>query len=218
MLVACCAVGYGCTWGCWTCAHPQLTLAPLPSPASSASLTHSPNWSRAPKRVASPQNSLAERGRARVCEPLSNFHRFSPWQLWPFLVGFSLNSTWLLLNVPECGKFLEFLVCEGLGRPSQGSSTPPKAWFHINFKSQKPMFSYRSIWYIDLKETLYTHVSPPSAIFKLSCRTGLEIGSYGTHSLTSFKKYKSWAPESGQPSLWEFLPQSRKLHLSIQDP
>jgi len=29
----------------------------------SASLTHSPNRSRAPKRVASPQNSLAERGR-----------------------------------------------------------------------------------------------------------------------------------------------------------
>jgi len=24
--------------------------------------------------------------------------------------------------------------------------------------------------------------------------------------------------ESGQPSLWEFLPQSRKVHLSIQDP
>ena len=73
------------------------------------------------------------------------------------------------------GKFLEFVVCEGLQRPSKGhrtvlhrgSSTPPKAWFHTDFKSRKPMFSYRSIWYIDLKETLvYARVS----VFVPECR------------------------------------------------
>jgi len=76
---------------------------------SSASLTHSSNRYRAPKRVASPQNFLAERGRARVCEPLSTSHPFSPWQLWPFLVGiFRSFQRDHLLNAWQCSEDFGF--------------------------------------------------------------------------------------------------------------
>jgi len=76
---------------------------------------------------------------------------FPPGNSCLFWWDFPLISTWSLINCLEMlGKCLEFVVCEGLPRPSKGTrtvlhrgaSTPPKAWFHIDFKSRKPMFSY----------------------------------------------------------------------------